>query len=233
MKTKMIVWVLAFAMLSPVQSFAQTNKERTRAEKLEKASNIVGVAVAGGALIGSLFKNKKKKTEQEAMEIAGTDAFVNAEAEIAETAVVGESSQRANTKIITNHPDFKVRIQRCEVSGSTCVIDMIWENVGYQDVQIYHRNSSSDNSVYDDEGNQYATPTIIVGRKNMAWGGTSLLSNVPVKVRIQIEGVSEFATMFRRIDLCIDCNQWILGYASVPPKKFVLMNVPITREGEY
>ena len=228
MKTKMIVWVLAFAMLPPVQSFAQTNKERTRAEKLEKASNIVGVAVAGGALIGSLFKNKKKKAEQEAMEIAGTDAFVNAEAEIAETAVVGESSQRSNVKIITNHPDFKVRIQRCEVSGRTCVIDLIMENVGYQDVKLMYWTNGS--SVYDDEGNQYAAPRVLIGQADVYYGYTSLLANVPVKARITIEGVAEFATMFRRIDIRLHCEQWGLGYNN---KKLVLMNVPITREGEY
>lgn len=228
MKTKMIVWVLAFAMLSPVQSFAQTNKERTRAEKLEKASNIVGVAVAGGALIGSIFKNKKKKTEQEAMEIAGTDAFVNAEAEIAETAVVGESSQRSNVKIITNHPDFKVRIQRCEVSGRTCVIDLIMENVGYQDVKLMYWTNGS--SVYDDEGNQYAAPRVLIGQADVYYGYTSLLANVPVKARITIEGVAEFATMFRRIDIRLHCEQWGLGYNN---KNLVLMNVPITREGEY
>ena len=38
-------------------------------------------------------------------------------------------AQDAPLKIVTNHPDFKIKIDRCAASGSTVVLDMLFINL--------------------------------------------------------------------------------------------------------
>lgn len=135
-------------------------------------------------------------------------------------------------RIVTNHPDFKIKVKRCEVSGSTCVIDMLLQNMGSFDVTVNVSGGWNNRSVaYDDEGNKYSG-----GRFKVQSGSSmsdtytqmTLPSEVPVKLRIYIEGVPEAATEFTRIDLGVNCDAWHLGYG----KEVRFSNMPISREGE-
>ena len=38
-------------------------------------------------------------------------------------------------KIITNHPDFKVKVKRCVASDKTVIVDLILNNEGTNDVE--------------------------------------------------------------------------------------------------
>lgn len=40
------------------------------------------------------------------------------------------SLPKGNNKIVSQHPDFKITLKRCQASGNTCIIDLIMENIG-------------------------------------------------------------------------------------------------------
>ena len=40
------------------------------------------------------------------------------------------SAQDAPLKIVTNHPDFSIKVKRCAASGKTVVLDLILNNEG-------------------------------------------------------------------------------------------------------
>ena len=241
MKTKIILWILAIMMVMPAPSYAQSNNSKKSNKKLEKAATIAGGALVGAAVLGSLFKKKKKDKQEtettevqeaayvaESTESVGEDIAANEEG--VEVAVVGEELQRREGafKLVTNHPDFKIKVRRCEASGKTCVIDLIIENVGSSDVDMY---INSDLLIaYDDEANEYSRIGISVGNSNWIYeDNRTLMAGVPMKARIQIEGVAESATMFRRLDWGIQqCRAW--GLDRNKPIKFI--NLPISREGD-
>ena len=240
MKTKITLWILAIMMMMPAPSLAQDDNSKKSNKKLEKAATIAGGALVGAAILGSLIKKKdKNKQEPEQTEIQetvnvteSTDLLKSraSNEEGVEIAVVGEELQRREGafKLVTNHPDFKIKVRRCEASGKTCVIDLIIENVGSSDVDIEVKGGSWHGLIaYDDEANQYESIGIAVGNK---WGlGTHKLpAGVPMKARIQVEGVVESATMFRRLDWKIYCSAW--GLNDNKPIKFI--NLPISREGD-
>ena len=244
MKTRITLWILAIMMMMPDFSYAQNDNKKSD-KKIEKAAAIAGGALVGAAVLGSLFKKKnknKQETEttevQETATVVETTELVDSRAsneEGVEIAVVGEELQRREGafKLVTNHPDFKIKVRRCEASGKTCVIDLIIENVGSSDVTISVQSSYGNNYLiaYDDEANEYNYIKLAVGSK---WITTSyqekvtLLAGVPMKARIQIEGVAESATMFRRLDWRIYSDAW--GLNSNKPIKFI--NLPISHEGD-
>lgn len=242
MKTKIILWILAIMMVMPAPSYAQSDNSKKSNKKLEKAATIAGGALVGAAVLGSLFKKKKKDKQEtettevqeaayvaESTESVGEDIAANEEG--VEVAVVGEELQRREGafKLVTNHPDFKIKVRRCEASGKTCVIDLIIENVGSSDVYISTGYRNGGLIAYDDEANRYESIKVSVGNNEWIWyAQRMLMSCVPMKARIQIEGVAESATMFRRLDWYIDSEVW--GLNSNKPIKFI--NLPISREGD-
>ena len=62
-------------------------------------------------------------------------------------------SAQDGIKIITNHPDFKIKVKRCAASGKTVVIDLILTNEGTNDIEgVYVCGGAWDCSeAYDDE----------------------------------------------------------------------------------
>lgn len=236
---KFVIWLLAILIAMPSPVLAQDDSKKDK--KIDKTTAIVGGAVLGGVILGSLLKKKKKdKAEesttetQEATIVAEETQFIDSNTSVEEGEVVefsetsADDSEERPMRIITNHPDFKIKIKRCEVSGKTCVIDMVIENVGYEDVTYY---TDSDWFIgYDDEMTEYSNFKVAIGNSNwiMDRGYRKLMSNIPMKARIQIEGVPAAATMFRRIDWTIVCNAWNLS----KEKKVKFLNIPITREGE-
>lgn len=241
MKTKITLWILAIMMMMPAPSLAQDDNSKKSNKKLEKAATIAGGALVGAAILGSLIKKKdKNKQEPEQTEIQetvnvteSTDLLKSraSNEEGVEVAVVGEELQRREGafKLVTNHPDFKIKVRRCEASGKTCVIDLIIENVGASDVYISTGNRTGGLIAYDDEANRYESIKVSVGNNEWIWyQQRMLMSCVPMKARIQIEGVAESATMFRRLDWYIDSKIW--GLDGNKPIKFI--NLPISREGD-
>lgn len=142
------------------------------------------------------------------------------------------NAQDAPLKIVTNHPDFKIKIERCAASGNTVVLDMLFTNQGPEDVDVcvLTHYEGVNCEAYDNEGNSYSSSIYAyVKDKTNQYGNTypfSLLSGIPMRVRMTIENFSETAESIARFRIRVDCNAWRLG-------KFKLVeirNIPITRD---
>ena len=147
-----------------------------------------------------------------------------------------------NVKVVTGHPDFKIKINRCEAAGSTVVIDMVFENVGSRDVapvffggsrHIVAGPNRDTSFAYDDDGNKYTGSNdfkFAIGKSDLTGFEIkeTLPAEIPIKARIQLDGVPESATMIKRIDFFIDCPSWNLNLN----KPIKITNLPIYREGE-
>lgn len=134
-------------------------------------------------------------------------------------------------KIITGHPDLKIKIKRCEVSGSTCVVDMLMENIGSTDVYIQLFGSQT--KVYDDEGDVFTKDNVKISLGNGKLGdylSETLHPEVPIKTRLQIEGIPESVTMLKRINLAMYSQPW--GLDPSKDKFIIISNVPISRDGD-
>lgn len=142
--------------------------------------------------------------------------------------------QKGGFKIVTNHPDLVIKLRRCKVSGKTCVIDLLVTNVGDKDAKVNFYGGAYESFAFDDEGNQYNGGQFITGIGNSKFTQYEtedfpLLSNSPVKARIQIEGVAEEATIFTRIQWNAVSREFGLEYNK---KCITFYNVPITRDGD-
>ena len=133
-------------------------------------------------------------------------------------------------RVVTNHPDLEIKIKRCQVNGKTCVIDFIMTNYGNDTrINFWGSNSSDNSTAFDDEGNEYRIAVQATNSSLTYYAvGVDILTDVPIKCRIQIEGVASSATVFKRIKLVALCDA--LGLERHKPIMFY--NVPITREGD-
>lgn len=140
-------------------------------------------------------------------------------------------SAQDGIKIITNHPDFKIKVKRCAASGKTVVIDLILTNEGTNDIEgVYVCGGAWDCSeAYDDEGNIYKDLRVKVANRNQydanGTGDFNIPTGVPMRVSIQINNVSTSAESIARIKLIVNCRQW--GLNKDKPVRF--SNIPISR----
>lgn len=139
------------------------------------------------------------------------------------------SAQDAPLKIITNHPDFQIKIKRCAASGKTVILDLILNNLGVNDIEDIEVHGSK-SEVYDNEGNIYQGNNIkvkVANRPNYNWttGTFNIPTGVPMRLSISIEGVPQAAESIARLKLIVLCDKW--GLNGDKPVRF--MNIPITR----
>jgi hypothetical protein len=148
------------------------------------------------------------------------------------------SAQDTPLKIVTGHPDLKVKIKRCAASGKTIILDLIVTNEGARDVERFALLGSpawDRGEAYDDEGNIYRESN---GGKILlkVTNGTSfeshtsdfrLLSGVPMRVSIKIENFSTSATTIAYLKLGVDCEELGLGDHN---KSITFRNIPISRD---
>lgn len=129
-------------------------------------------------------------------------------------------------KIVSPHPDLQIQFKRCAASASTVIIDLVMTWYG-DDTQIRLGGQGSNKNItmaYDDHGKQYDCYSLgvsIAGSNyGYSMGVTELFPmDVPMKVRLQIENVSESVLEFKRI----------LIKAGSQNDPITLYNVPITR----
>lgn len=139
------------------------------------------------------------------------------------------SAQDAPLKIVTNHPDFQIKIKRCAASGKTVILDLVLNNLGVNDVENVDVSGYS-SEVYDDEGNIYNADDIkvkVANRPNYARGTDrfNIPTGVPMRLSISIEGVPQSAESIARLKLIVDCDKW--GLNNDKPVRFT--NIPISR----
>ena len=215
MKTNRIVSIVLMAsLLFPVSGLAQKAWEK-----------VLGGAVVGAAVIGSLAsKNKKDKSADEAQVEA-----VESASEADDISASSRPERVTGLKIVTNHPDLEIKLKRCQVSGKTCVIDFVMTNYGNDTkISLLGSGFTGNSTAFDDEGNEYRFAVQATNSGLDGYVTVDILTDVPIKCRIQIEGVASSASVFKRIKLCTDCSA--LGLNRDKPIMFY--NVPITREGD-
>ena len=138
-------------------------------------------------------------------------------------------------KIVTNHPDFKIKISRCVAIDKNVFIDLLLSNEGNEDIEaieLWACSTMESIATYDNEGNTYGCYSNLVklaNSNNYSDHGTGLfklLVGVPTRLSIRIDGVPTTAESIARIDLPFICPTW--GLTSQKPVK--ILNIPITRE---
>ena len=144
-------------------------------------------------------------------------------------------AQDAPLKIVTNNPDFTIKVKRCAASGKTVIIDLILNNVGTNDVEVKEvrgGGGSYFSEAYDDEGNIYQSENLKVKIANRTsyevydTGSFSIPSGVPMRLSVQIDGVSPSAENIARLKLVFYCKTWGLD----PDKPVIISNIPIVRD---
>ena len=144
-------------------------------------------------------------------------------------------AQDAPLKIVTNHPDFSIKVKRCAASGKTVIIDLILNNNGTNDVDVNEVRGGGGSYIseaYDDEGNIYQSENLKVKIANRTAyelygsGEFSIPSGVPMRLSIQINNVPQSAESIARLKLIFNCKVWGLNY----DKPVRINNIPITRD---
>ena len=132
-------------------------------------------------------------------------------------------------KIVTNHPDFKIKVKRCAASGKTVYIDLILNNTGYNDVEGLAAWGSGGNAseAYDDEGNIYRDNSIKV--KVYAVGGDFFqIHPIPLKNGNYLDLVSSDVNQI----LLDEYSAWLLfGSTEVAGMKVWIGNSVFTVTG--
>lgn len=137
--------------------------------------------------------------------------------------------------------DLDVQVKRCVVSGNQGYIDLVFNNhtgkfiknaavMHEEHISGYDKNNET--VAYDDEGNIYKFECgggiyliTFGGDGTCDWVSANLPEDVPVKMRIELKGISEFATEFTMLNLTFrGVSSWNYGIGSV-----TFRNIPITR----
>lgn len=135
-------------------------------------------------------------------------------------------------KIVTNHPDFKIKVKRCAASGKTVVLDLILTNEGVNDVEGVRAHAGPWGAeIYDNEGNIYSGSDIRIKVANMKNYDTycadfNIPTGVPIRLTLQINNVSNSAESLARLKLPVLCSAW--GINGDKPVR--INNIPISRD---
>lgn len=140
---------------------------------------------------------------------------------------------QAPLKIVTNHPDFKIKVKRCAASGKTVIIDLILTNEGATDVEwIKGWGGGWASEAYDNDGNIYQHDAIkvrVANRANYESGHTGdfkIPVGVPMRYSICIENVPISTESIARLSLLFECEKWGLN----SDKLVKISNIPISRD---
>lgn len=146
------------------------------------------------------------------------------------------ASAQDGIKIVTNHPDFKVKVKRCVASGKTVIIDLTLNNEGTNDVEDLqvHGGVTAASEAYDDEGNIYQKYNVkvkVANRPEYTYGNSgkfNIPSGVPIRLSVSIDGVPQSAESISRLKLCLYCKAWSVGCDFDKPLR--ISNIPISRD---
>ena len=141
--------------------------------------------------------------------------------------VTSSSSSTPQMKITTNSPYMKVSITKCSANGKTLILEFKMINTSGEDangVGLWPDGIV----VYDDQGNEYKAGLKFANKefKTGGWHEHDFIADIPIKVAIQVEGVSSAAESLARVTLPFEHNK--LGLKKDSP--ITLRNIPITRE---
>lgn len=136
--------------------------------------------------------------------------------------------------IVTGHPDFKVKVTRCAASGKVVVLDLVFTNVSATDVENWAIGTSFNfgefsSVVYDSEGNLYRGNSLAVKVSNLNYSERherlKMISDVPMKVSLQITGVPANVEALARVDITVNIPLFNIK----PSSPIKIKNIPIER----
>ena len=196
--------------------------------KLKTLVMILGFLVgSSGSSYAQGFLDKVLKGLEKTNEVLEqTDKLLGGDDNNTSNQNASRSKRVTGFKIVSPHPDLQIQFKRCAASASTVIIDLVMTWYG-DDTQIRLGGQGSNKNItmaYDDHGKQYDCYSLGVsiagGNYGYSMGVTELFPmDVPMKVRLQIENVSESVLEFKRI----------LIKAGSQNDPITLYNVPITR----
>ena len=147
-------------------------------------------------------------------------------------------SAQGAMQIITNHPDFSIKVKRCAASGKTVIIDLLLINTGANDIEKFTAYGGSDwgnpdvSEAYDSEGNIIKGGSLRVKLANASnytdvneFQTIDLIPDLPIKMSVKIEDVPISAESISRLKLFFVCPKWGLDSNKMP----VIRNIPISR----
>ena len=149
----------------------------------------------------------------------------------------------AQTKVSFNGPigmDWKFK--RSFMHGNTLVVDFVVENNTSQDIGCTITKSGSgakgsyEIKAYDDEGNVYSEPWYggstnfegKIGGKNSLYEGETIPRGNLIKVRLQIPGIDEYATLIKTLTIPIYHSKY--GGLDADVAELRVTNIPSPRE---
>ncbi|EXZ04270.1 hypothetical protein [Bacteroides fragilis] len=128
----------------------------------------------------------------------------------------------AQVKVVSPHPDIKVKFLRCIESGGTAVIEFTVNNLSNQDKEFNLSSCCGYSTSYDDEGNLYEDANIQISDRIGPAISIVFPSNIPVKCKLHIEKISQYATEFSKATLGLLLRG---EYKSIE-----FFNIPIVRD---
>jgi len=215
---KKIIYALATAFIlsiSPSPAMAQNDLLKT------------GVKILGG-LFGGSNKESNSQPREETQDVQSSNAYASTET---------QQSERGAIKIVSGHPDLKVKVRRCEASGKTCIIDLTMTNMGVNDVYADISGTYYDykSSAIDDQGNIYDMSIRLANEKQYHNNNEKipLVSEVPMKVSIRLDNVPESSEIIAKMELAVQCDE--LGLQATQANGWkrhyvVIRNIPISRD---
>ncbi|MBQ3717652.1 MAG: hypothetical protein II901_04630 [Paludibacteraceae bacterium] len=148
-------------------------------------------------------------------------------------------------KVVVNNGAIGIdwKFKRSFLNGNTLVVDFVVENNTSKDVWCIVKPGLSANPVgsislkaYDDEGNVYESNPLMggapfsgkIGGKNLFDGETIPVGNL-IKVRLQINGIDEYATIIKTLVVPIITDP-SSGGLNQTFSELRVTNIPIPRE---
>lgn len=131
-------------------------------------------------------------------------------------------SVNAQVKVVSPHPDIKVKFLRCIESSGTAVIEFTVNNLSNQDKEFNLSSCCGYSTSYDDEGNLYEDANIQISDRIGPAISIVFPSNIPVKCKLHIEKISQYATEFSKATLGLLLRG---EYKSIE-----FFNIPIVRD---
>ena len=216
MKKTFIISII-FALIA-TSAFAQEGNKTSIDDVVETGKSIIRLFTKPGKTNSGETNSPKQKnpsTSSETTQVNFADP------------VTSSSSSTPQMKITTNSPYMKVSITKCAANGKTVILEFKMINTSGEDangVGLWAEKIV----VYDDQGNEYKAGLKFANKEfNMyGWQAHDFIADIPIKVAIQVEGVSSAAESLARVTLPFDHNK--LGLKADSP--ITLRNIPITRE---
>lgn len=142
----------------------------------------------------------------------------------------------AQTKVSFNGPiglDWKFK--RSFMNGNTLVVDFVVENNTSKDIEcMVAPTYGTGLKAFDDEGNVYTYENKnfsgITGSKNQIWVWESIPVGNMIKVRLQISGIDEYATIIKTLVVPISTDATNGRNPVAQQSELRVTNIPIPRE---